>query len=157
MKRKISIYIIAFFLYISKQAVVLFNWLKISAKNFPEIVSVPIAILSLCFMPYIMQYSGINWLFQIGHDDPSNANRNLLAFEIMIIAIISLFLSNAASYGAIKFNRKDLWKYYTDRNNLSESRYTDKLAEETLFKYWLSYCILFFVAIFTLGVKIAIH
>ena len=103
MTRTISIHIIAFFL-----------WLKVSAKNFPEIVTLPLCILALCLTPLMLELTGINALFNYFHNDPSQPNRSLQAFEIMLIAMIYVFLANAAAYAAIKYNRRDLWISYTE-------------------------------------------
>jgi hypothetical protein len=121
MTRTISIHIIAFFL-----------WLKISAKNFPELITLPLCILALCLTPLMLELTGINALFNYFHNDPSQPNRSLQAFEIMLIAMIYVFLANAAAYAAIKYNRRDLWESYTHL-----SMYGRK-AKELRF-YWACY------------------
>jgi hypothetical protein len=121
MTRTISIHIIAFGL-----------WLKVSAKNFPEIITLPICILALCLTPLLLELSGINALFQYFHNNPSEPNRSLQAFEIMLIAMIYVFLANAAAYAAIKYNRRDLWEYYTGK------LYEDSREKQLKF-YWACY------------------
>jgi hypothetical protein len=131
MKRTISIYIIAFFL-----------WLKVSAKNFPEIITIPISILLLCIYPVLMEILGINSLFAEFHNDPSEPNRSLKAFEIMLVAMIYVFLANAMSYAAIKYNRSDIWEQYVDREE------TTKLGCKELRFYWACYFFGILAAIF---------
>jgi len=108
MRRKIIIILIAAGLGVGE----LWKWLKVSAKNFPELVTMPLTILALCVYPILLEISGINWLFNCFHDNPAEPNRSLKAFEIMLIAMIYVFLANAASYAAIKYNRADLWTFY---------------------------------------------
>jgi hypothetical protein len=132
MTRTISIHIIAFFL-----------WLKVSAKNFPEIVSIPIAILALCLTPLMIELTGINALFNYFHNDPSQPNRSLQAFEIMLIAMIYVFLANAAAYAAIKYNRRDLWTYYT--NPIPQGKH---ITSKELRFYWACYFFGILAAIF---------
>jgi len=139
MKRKIIITIIAFGLSMQE----LWKWLRISAKNFPELVTMPLTILALCTYPILLEISGINWLFGYFHDNPAEPNRSLKAFEIMLIAMIYVFLANAASYAAIKYNRRDLWEYYTD-NYYSE---TVSSPKELRF-YWACYFFGILAAIF---------
>jgi hypothetical protein len=123
MTRTISIHIIAFFL-----------WLKVSAKNFPELITLPLCILALCLTPLMLELTGINALFNYFHNDPSQPNRSLQAFEIMLIAMIYVFLANAAAYAAIKYNRRDLWELYT--TVLSSDKHLD--CKELRF-YWACY------------------
>lgn len=139
MKRKIIITLIAAELGMEE----LWRWLKVSAKNFPEIVTLPIGIIGLCTYPILLEISGINWLFNYFHDNPAEPNRSLKAFEIMLVAMIYVFLANAASYAAIKYNRRDLWEYYTD-NYYSE---TISSPKELRF-YWACYFFGILAAIF---------
>jgi len=135
MKRTISIYIIAFFL-----------WLKVSAKNFPEIVTIPLAVLMLFIYPFFMEILGINALFSEFHNDPSEPNRSLKAFEIILVAMIYVFLANAASYAAIKYNRIDLWELYTQKLELKQKDF--HLAVKDLRFYWACYFFGILAAIF---------
>jgi hypothetical protein len=143
MTRTISIHIIAFFL-----------WLKISSKNFPEIVSIPIAILALCLTPLMLELTGINALFNYFHNDPSQPNRSLQAFEIMLIAMIYVFLANAAAYAAIKYNRRDLWEFYTYKVKVIVDD-MDAVMKELRF-YWACYFFGILAAIF-LAHSLIIH
>jgi hypothetical protein len=138
MKRKISIFIIAMYL----QSIKIFKWLQISAKNFPELVTMPLTILALCIYPILLEISGINWLFNCFHDNPAEPNRSLKAFEIMLIAMIYVFLANAAAYAAIKYNRWDIWEQYTDREE------TTKIGVKELRFYWACYFFGILAAIF---------
>ena len=104
------------------QSIKILKWLQISAKNFPELVTMPLTIIALCIYPIFLEISGINWLFNCFHDNPAEPNRSLKAFEIMLIAMIYVFLANAASYAAIKYNRADLW-------NLYKNTYTEDLED----------------------------
>jgi hypothetical protein len=131
MTRTISIHIIAFFL-----------WLKVSAKNFPEIITLPLCILALCLTPLMLELTGINALFNYFHNDPSQPNRSLQAFEIMLIAMIYVFLANAAAYAAIKYNRRDIWEQYTDREE------TTRFGCKELRFYWACYFFGILAAIF---------
>jgi hypothetical protein len=131
MTRTISIYIIAFFL-----------WLKVSSKNFPEIITIPFAILMLCVYPFFMEILGINALFAEFHNDPSEPNRSLKALEIMLVAMIYVFLANAMSYAAIKYNRWDIWEQYTDREE------TTRFGCKELRFYWACYFFGILAAIF---------
>lgn len=140
MKRKIIITLIAAKLGIEE----LWKWLKVSAKNFPEIIAMPIGVLLLCTYPILFEISGINWLFNYFHDNPAEPNRSLKAFEIMLIAMIYVFLANAASYAAIKYNRRDLWNHYTDN---TYERTTKKHLKEIRF-YWACYFFGILAAIF---------
>lgn len=139
MKRKIIITLIAAELGMEE----LWRWLKVSAKNFPEIVTLPIGIIGLCTYPILLEISGINWLFNYFHDNPAEPNRSLKAFEIMLVAMIYVFLANAASYAAIKYNRRDLWEYYTD------NYYSETIASpKELRFYWACYFFGILAAIF---------
>ncbi len=133
MKRKAMITLIA-----AKLGMVeLWKWLKVSAKNFPEIITMPIGVLLLCTYPSLMEIFGINALFSEFHTDPSEPNRSLKVFEIMIVAMIYVFLANAASYAAIKYNRADLWELYTQKLELEESDL--HAATKELRFYWACY------------------
>jgi hypothetical protein len=140
MKRKIGISILA----IPFALIEFGKWLKVCVKNFPEIVTIPSGVILLCTYPLIMQYSGLNWLFEFFHDNPAEPNRSLKAFEIMIVAMIYVFLANAASYAAIKYNRIDLWEHYTD---ISRFETTDIHRQEIRF-YWGCYFFGILAAIF---------
>jgi hypothetical protein len=129
MKRNLFILILAIPFAIEK----FYKWLKVSAKNFPEIVTIPMAVLMLCIYPLFMEIFGINALFAEFHNDPSEPNRSLKAFEIMLVAMIYVFLANAASYAAIKYNRSDIWEQYTDKEE------TTKLGCKELRFYWACY------------------
>jgi hypothetical protein len=142
MKRKIIIILIAAGLGIEE----LWKWLKISAKNFPEIVTLPIGIIGLCTYPILLELSGINWLFNYFHDNPAEPNRSLKAFEIMLIAMIYVFLSNAASYAAIKYNNAELWKIYTKERE-PKTEYIELCWKELRF-YWACYFFGILAAIF---------
>lgn len=95
-------------------AIELWKWIRVSANNFPEIITLPITVIGLCIYPILLEFSGINWIFNHFHDNPAEPNRSLQAFEIMLIAMIYVFLANAAAYAAIKYNRRDLWISYTE-------------------------------------------
>ena len=138
MKRNISILILAIPFAIEK----FYKWLKISAKNFPEIITLPLGVLALCIYPFLMEILGINTLFAAFHNDPSEPNRSLKAIEIMIVAMIYVFLANAGSYAAIKYNRWDIWEQYTDREE------TTRLGCKELRFYWACYFFGILAAIF---------
>lgn len=121
----------------------LWEWLKVSAKNFPEIIAMPIGVLLLCTYPSLMEISGINALFAEFHNDPSEPDRSLKALEIMLVAMIYVFLANAASYAAIKYNRRDLWELYT----MGMTRDLDLDYKELRF-YWACYFFGILAAIF---------
>lgn len=149
MKRKIIITIIAAGLAMQN----LWKWLRVSANNFPEIVTMPITILGLCVYPILLEISGINWLFNYFHDNPSEPNRSLQAFEIMLIAMIYVFLANAAAYAAIKYNRRDLWELYKNTMNLPKDTY---VGNPELKFYWACYFFGILTAIF-LAHSLIIH
>lgn len=138
MKRKIIITLIAAGLGMGE----LWKWLKVSARNFPEIVTIPMAVLMLCIYPLFMEIFGINALFAEFHNDPSEPNRSLKAFEIMLVAMIYVFLANAASYAAIKYNRVDIWEQYTDKEE------TTRFGCKELRFYWACYFFGILAAIF---------
>jgi hypothetical protein len=120
-----------------------YKWFKVSARNFPEIITIPLAVLMLCIYPIFMEIFGINALFAEFHNDPSEPNRSLKAFEIMLVAMIYVFLANAASYAAIKYNRRDLWEFYT----MGMTRDFDLDYKELRF-YWACYFFGILAAIF---------
>jgi hypothetical protein len=138
MKRNIFILILAIPFAIEK----FYKWLKISAKNFPEIVTLPLGVLALCIYPFLMEILGINSLFAAFHNDPSEPNRSLKAIEIMIVAMIYVFLANAAAYAAIKYNRVDIWEQYTDKEE------TTRFGCKELRFYWACYFFGILAAIF---------
>ena len=125
-------------------AIEIWKWIRVSAKNFPEIVTLPITIIGLCVYPILLEISGINWLFNYFHDNPAEPNRSLKAFEIMLIAMIYVFLANAASYAAIKYNRRDLWNHYTDNTY----EITTKVHRKEIRFYWACYFFGILAAIF---------
>jgi hypothetical protein len=140
MKRKIIITLIAAKLGMEE----LWRWLKVSANNFPEIIAMPIGVFLLCTYPSLMEISGINALFAEFHNDPSEPNRSLKALEIMLVAMIYVFLANAASYAAIKYNRRDLWNHYTDNTY----EITTKVHRKEIRFYWACYFFGILAAIF---------
>lgn len=138
MKRNLSILLLSIPFAIQS----FYKWFKVSAKNFPEIITIPLAVLMLCIYPIFMEIFGINALFSEFHNDPSEPNRSLKAFEIMLVAMIYVFLANAASYAAIKYNRSDIWEQYTDKEE------TTKLGCKELRFYWACYFFGILAAIF---------
>ena len=138
MKRNLFILILAIPFAIEK----FYKWLKVSAKNFPEIVTIPMAVLMLCNYPLFMEIFRINALFAEFHNDPSEPNRSLKAIEIMLVAMIYVFLANAGAYAAIKYNRWDIWEQYTDREE------TTRLGCKELRFYWACYFFGILAAIF---------
>jgi len=147
MKRKIMITLIA----VKLAAIEISKWLRTSVKNFPELITMPITILGLCIYPMLLEISGINWLFNYFHDNPAEPNRSLKSFEIMIVAMIYVFLANAASYAAIKYNRRDLWNLYKDTSSHSLEDYDFEITTfglKELRFYWACYFFGILAAIF---------
>ena len=150
MKRKLSIFILAayvatieFFKWLPTGFKQLFNWLKVSSKNFPEIITLPICILALFTYPYLLEVSGINGLFEQFHNNPETPDRSIKAFQVMLLALIYVFLANAAAYAAIKYNRKDLWELYT--TSVPKGTY---IGNPELKFYWACYFFGILAAIF---------
>lgn len=154
MKRKLSILILAgyvatleFIKWIPKGFIQLLQWLRLSAKNFPELITLPICILALLTYPYLLEESGINWLFEQFHADPDNPDRSIKAFQVMLLALIYVFLANAAAYAAIKYNRRDLWEFYTKQYAADPLIKIKNGAKELCF-YWACYFFGILAAIF---------
>jgi hypothetical protein len=127
-------------------AVNLWKWLRVSSKNFPELVTLPICIVALLTYPYLLEYSGVNAIFEYFHADPDKPDRSIKAFQVILLSLIYVFLANAASYAAIKYNRRDLWELYTQKLELEQKDLHSAIKD--LRFYWACYFIGVLVAVY---------